>query len=585
MSETQTAREDQVMVDPAAKEVDHQKYRLTVNGIGLVYKTSSSERRSFTKDFIAHLPEAIQQEWDCHACREWYREFGGDVLVSYENGERKVVSAYFEPHQCPAPELADAFAFIARKAVSGKREGLRNTFDGPQCSGEAIGGGHVLGRMVAGGFSHFHAWFPETSNLPRIGQGTIRHRVDLVGNTVGTYARVGKYDVVAGRIKQAIALLDFDGRATDALRRAAATANALMCLLEQTMVKGLPVEYAYLTMEYGDQERLHHLNGSTVGKFLDEVVVREGNHEYAINNFVKQTDPELYQRAQREADDKAIAEFAKLVDKFPGCLDYRLLTAEETPYFLPIRTVAQTEEQGAEAEDRSASALLRARVKAHEVAKTKPQQRLSVNFNKPAQITIDSFIRTVLPNAERIEVNTRGHARFSFAFEVDPDHLSETSPLAWGNRFSLSTLVHPAMWSHVGLGDAAREAWTPLVGLAGSPWMEAETTNEKINWWVVEGNLEASAGGFLGTVKPPLFAPYYRGEFYPHRRSMETLMADSAVRAPAKPAILLPAGANMVVRVYTDSNVLAYYEITTNDHDAIRSAIEAYRAMGLEADA
>lgn len=584
MSETQTAREDMRMTDPKAPARDGSpKYRLTVDTIGLVYKTTSTERRSFSKDFIAHLPESLREEWECHTCREWYREFGGDVIVSFENGERKVASAYFEPHQCPSPEMADAFAFIARKAVAGKREGLRNTFDGPQYSGEAIGGGHVLGRKIGGGFDHFHAYFPAEAILPRIGQGTIRHRSELVGTTVGNYARAGKFPVLEGRIKQAIALLDFDGRASDALRRAAKTADALLTLLRRTMVEGMPVEYAYLTMEYGDQERLHHLNGSTTGKFLDEIVVKESDHTRAINNFVSQTDPELYQRSIREADDKAIAEFAKVVDQFPGCLDYRLLTPEETPYFVAIPTKASEDKLVPPPEDRSATALLRSRVQAHEVAKTKPQTRLSVNHARPAEITVDSFIRTVLPNAERVEVSTEGQARFSFAFEVDPDHLGETSPLAWGNRFSLSTLVHPAMWSHVGLGMAAAEKWTPLLGFAGSPWEESDFDNDKILWWVLEGNLERSVGGFLGTVKPPLFAPYYRGEFYPHRRSMETLMTDSVVRSPATPAILIPAAAAMIVRVYTDSNVLAYYQITTNDKEAIRAALDGYKASKVQA--
>lgn len=582
MQETQTARSEMLMTDPKAVVADKPTYRLTVDAIGLVYKTTHAVRRSFSKDFIAFLPEAMQQEWDCHTCREWYREFGGDVAVSYENGKRKVVSAYFEPHQCPLPELADAFANLARKAVEGKLDVLRNTFDGPQFFGTSGAvDSSIFGRKTHGGFSHFHAFFPKGANLPRIGQGTIRHRVQLVGTTVSTYARIGKYEVIEGRIKQAISLLDFDGRATDALVRAAKTAAALSTLLRRVMVEGMPVEYAYMTMEYGDQERLHHLNGSTVGKFLDEIVVSEGDHQRAISNFVKQTDPELYQRAEREADDKAMAEFAKVVEQFPGCLEYRLIGANEVQHFTPIRTQSTEQVNVPEPEDRSATALLRSRVKAHEVAKAKPIQRLSVNHARPAEITIDSFIRTVLPNAERVEVSTEGNARFSFAFEVDPDHLSETSPLKWGSRFSLSTLVNPAMWDHVGLGASAGiDRWTPLLGLAYSPWHGVETDSQDIVWWVMEGNTDRSVGSFLTSIKPPLFAPYYRGEFFPHRRAMETLMSDSAVAAPEKPAILIPAAAQIIVRVYTDSNVLAYYKITTNDQDAIGAALDSFKAHG-----
>ena len=584
MSEIQTAREDMLLDDPQAAGREKPTYRLTVDSIGLVYKTTHPVRRSFSKDFIAFLPEALQQEWDCHCCREWYREFGGDVAVTYEGGERKIVSAYFEPHQCPLPELADAFANLARKAVEGKLDGLRNTFDGPQYNGDGIGGMNVFGRMSAGGFNHFHAFFPAGANLPRIGKGTIRHRVSLVSDTVGTYARIGKYETIDGRIKQAISLLDFDGRASDALIRAAKTAAALSTLLRRTMVEGMPVEYAYMTMEYGDQERLHHLNGSTTGKFLEEIVLKESDHQRAINNFVKQTDPELYLRAEREADDKAMAEFAKVVEQFPGCLEYRLITPSEVQHFTPIRTVSTEQVQVPEPEDRGATALLRQRVQAHEVAKTKPIQRLSVNHARPAEITIDSFIRTVLPNAERIEISTAGNARFSFAFEVDPDHLSETSPLKWGTRYSLSTLVNPAMWDHVGLGASAGiERWTPLLGLAHSPWHGVDPDGKKIIWWVLEGQSERSAGGFLHGIKPPLFADYYRGEFFPHRRAMETLMAGAAVQAPEKPAILIPAAAQIIVRVYTNSNVLAYYQINTNDQDAIEAALEAYKALGIEA--
>lgn len=587
MQESQTARSEMLMSDPKAEGTDKPTYRLAVDTIGLVYKTTHTERRSFSKDFVAFLPADMQQEWNCHTCREWYREFGGDIAVSYENGERKVVSAYFEPHQCPLPELADAFANLARKAVEGKPDGLRNTFDGPQFFGtDGAVEASIFGRKTHGGFNHFHAFYPKGANLPRIGQGTIRHRVALVGTTVATYARTGKFNVVEGRIKQAISLLDFDGRASDALLRAAKTAAALSTLLRRVMVEGLPVEYAYMTMEYGDQERLHHLNGSTTGKFLEEVVLSDGDHQRAINNFVKQTDPELYQRAEREADDKAMAEFAKVVEQFPGCLEYRLIAPNEVQHFTPIRTETTEQAKAPEPEDRSATALLRARVKAHEVAKEKPIQRLSVNHARPAEITIDSFIRTVLPNAERVEISTEGNARFSFAFEVDPDHLGETSPLKWGSRYSLSTLVNPAMWDHVGLGATARiDRWTPLLGLAHSPWHGIQTDNQDILWWVIEGNTERSVGNFLGAIKPPLFAPYYRGEFFPHRRAMETLMADSAVQTVEKPAILIPAAAMINVRVYTDSNVLAYYKITTNDQDAIEAALKGFRALSLEADA
>lgn len=589
MQETQIARSEMRLTDPKAGEHEKPTYRLTVDSIGLVYKTTHTVRRSFSKDFIAFLPEALQQEWNCHTCREWYREFGGDIAVSYENGNRKVVSAYFEPHQCPLPELADAFANLARKAVEGKPDGLRNSFDGPQFFGAGVAGAvdaSVFGRKTHGGFNHFHAFFPKGANLPRVGQGTIRHRVALIGSTIATYARLGKFDVVEGRIKQAISLLDFDGRASDALVRAAKTAAALSTLLRRVVVEGQPVEYAYMTMEYGDQERLHHLNGSTTGKFLEEIVVNAGDHQRAITNFVKQTDPELYQRAEREADDKAMAEFAKIVEQFPGCLEYRLIAPHEVQHFTPIRTKSTEQVNVPEPEDRSATALLRSRVKAHEVAKEKPVQRLSVNHSRPAEITIDSFIRTVLPNAERVEISTEGNARFSFAFEVDPDHLGETSPLTWGTRYSLSTLVNPAMWDHVGLGASAGiDRWTPLLGLAHSPWHGLGTDNKDILWWVIEGNAERSVGNFLGSIKPPLFAPYYRGEFFPHRRAMETLMADSAVQSVERPAILIPAAAQIIVRVYTDSNVLAYYKITTNDQDAIDTALEGFRALGLEAEA
>lgn len=587
MSETQIARSEMRLTDPKAEGTDKSTFRLTVDSIGLIYKTTHPVRRSFSKDFIAFLSEALQQEWDCHTCREWYREFGGDVAVSYEGGERKIVSAYFEPHQCPLPELADAFANLARKAVEGKLDSLRNTFDGPQFFGVVVAGevsASVFGRKCAGGFDHFHAFFPVGVNLPRIGQGTIRHRVELLATTVGTYARIGKYNVIEGRIKQAISLLDYDGRASDALVRAAKTAAALSTLLRRVIVEAQPVEYAYMTMEYGDQERLHHLNGSTTGKFLEEIVLKESDHQRAISNFVKQTDPELYQRAEREADDKAMAEFAKVVDQFPGCLEYRLIAPHEVQHLTPIRTKSTEQVRVPEPEGRSATALLRSRVKAHEVAKEKPIQRLSVNHARPAEITIDSFIRTVLPNAERVEISTEGNARFSFAFEVDPDHLSESSPLKWGTRYSLSTLVNPAMWDHVGLGGSAGiDRWVPLLGLAHSPWYGLDTDNKDIIWWVIEGNAERSVGNFLGSLKPPLFSPYYRGEFFPHRRAMETLMADAAVTSVEKPAILIPAVAQINVRVYTDSNVLAYYKITPNDQDAVDVALEGYKALGIEA--
>ena len=577
MSEVQTAV-DQGAVSAAAAH----PYRIEAPSNGLVYKTNHSERRSFSKDFLAFLPEEERQHWNCHCCREFYVEYGGDVVVTRENGEKVVRSAYFRPEQCPSPELAAAFAAVERKALEGKVGEIRTTWLAP-ISGETEDGGFRIGRVTYGGWNHIHAVFPKGHRLPDYSVATIEQRVGGARGILSDYGAVGSFEVIEARIKQAVALLDYDGRATDALKRCAATAQAILELVKAVKVRREPVEYAYLTLPVADQNRLFHLAGSTNGKFLQAIVITESDPQTALSNFIAQTDPELYKRAQREADDRAIAEFGKLVNERPGCLEYRLRSPSETPGFVALPKVAvESTKVEEEVKPLSATELLRQRTSRHNEAKSpnKPVERMSVNHHAPAGITIDSFIRTVLPNAERVEVSTTGAARFTFSFQVDPDGLSDATPLAWDSKDSVSSLVNPARWSFVGIKDS----WVPVEGICLSPWMDDETTKlDKIHWWVFEGQTEHAEADFLRKVKPPLFADYYKGEFYPHRRSMETLLGSAVVPPTETPAILLPLTAEVIVRVYTNSNILVYYKIQSNDHEAVKTAVDAYKATVAQA--
>lgn len=538
------------------------EYAIQIVTPGVLFMSDPAAKLSYTKDFVQYLPEAEQPIWKCHVCREWFYRYGSDVIVSFENGERKVRSAYFGIENAPAPFLEAAFEHLGEILSTAR----------PTTPRQVDNGARSVGKGEVGGFPHLNAHFGGEVVLTAIPNAEYEH---MKASVLSYYRKLmsvrntSKGELL-DRLRQAVAVLGFDGKASAQIANHGKNIEVLIQYLDMAMKAGGPT-WNYDNAPDSVRYVLYHLPGSSVGRFLEGFLFNDWTIEESVKEFVRITDPEFYKRAEREASEREMAEFGKLVEDYPGSIDWTM----DTPDRVALEVSFGTECPGVtKEEDRPLTASERLKQAQANTAKTAPKELDYVDAPSKKSMTLNEFIRTMAKDVVFMEFPTnRGTARFSFHYSLELPE-GARSPLSYGGHTAISTLVNPTYWTSVGINSD----WSPVIGLCKAPWIgtDQEDRLQACYNWVLEGR--ALPGTLYPQVGAPLFADYYNGEFYKHRRSMETLIKSSNVKqAGENPAVLVNAGSEVHMRVWTKAKVRMIVVITGVDQKMLPADIAEFQ--------
>ena len=538
------------------------EYAIQIVTPGVLFMADPQTKLSYTRDFVQYLPEAEQAIWKCHVCREWFYRYGTDVIVSYVNGERTVRSAYFGIENAPAAFLEAAFEHLGEMLSTAR----------PTTPRQVDNGARSVGKGEVGGFPHLNAHFGSEVVVTAIPNAEYEH----MKSSVMTYYRklmavknTSKGELL-DRLRQAVAVLGFDGKASAQIANHGKNIEVLISYLDRSMKAGGPT-WNYDNAPDSVRYVLYHLPGSSVGRFLEGFLFNDWSIEDSVKEFVRITDPEFYKRAEREASEREMADFGKLVDAYPGSIDWAMNDVAGVKMELTFNT----QKPGPQAEEEKVlTASERLKMAQDFTSKKTPKELDYVDAPSQKRMTLNEFIRTMAKDVVFMEFPTnRGSARFSFHYSLELGEGAK-SPLCYGGNTAISTLITPMYWSSVGINND----WTPVVGLNKAPWIgtDQEDRLQSCYNWVLE--VSALPGTIYPQVGAPLFADYYNGEFYKHRRSMETLIKSSSVKSAGEhPAVLVNAGSEVHMRVWTKAKVRMIVVLTGIDSKMLPADIAEYQ--------
>lgn len=530
-------------------------YQIQVKPLGLLYTTGKPNHRSWSKDFLAFLPEDVRQEYNCMTCRSWYEVYGGDVLVSWENGQRVVRSAYFAPEQCPDPLFEEAFRNLERLAVAGKINSVRMAEAGPN---GAIT--NTFGRPEAGGFTHFHAVVPPVCTSTSVAI----HYVNQIKEVMSYYARLR--DPRQRELTAAfVAAIDYAKVDETHKAKARKVIGAIVDFIAEYPKS--TVDNALLTKDLSTIASIAHFRASAIGRVFHDYVLGGMSLDHVMSEWARTTDPAFYKRAVREAEERELAAFGKLVASYPGCLDYGSADVSELPY---IYTFKMPEPPKAPTAVTAEEFILSG-------GRTQPQGVMEVDRDGPRPIAVADFVEKVLRKAVSLEIlatagdGERGgsrHPKVGFVVRVlryDPQGRAEP-----GRNARVTDVPYG---SHVNLQAAPLDlyldtsrSWVPVHGIMANPFNAVKDKIQKDYFWIMAG-IEAET-------LPPLFADSYVGEFYQHRRAMETAMNATKIHLEAGNACAFQAGRHgFTMRVTDASGIRSYYVLTPSSLESIDRAV------------
>lgn len=545
-------------MDPVALD---KEYAIQIVTPGVLFMADPKTKLSYTRDFVQYLPEAEQPIWKCHVCREWFYRYGTDVIVSYVNGARQVRSAYFGIENAPAAFLEAAFEHLAEMLSDAR----------PTTPRQVDNGGRSVGKGEVGGFPHLNAHFGQgvqVTSIPNTEYEHMKSSVLSYYRKLMTVKNTSKGELI-DRLNQAVAVLGFDGKASAQIANHGKNIEVLIDYLRRSTTSGGPA-WSFDNAPDSVRYVLYHLPGSSVGRFMEGFLFNDWTIEESVKEFVRNTDPEFYKRAEREASEREMADFGKLVEAYPGSIDWTM----DTPDRVPLEVKFDTTRPGAVTEEeKPLTASERLKQAQANASKSAPKELDYVDAPSQKRMTLNEFIRTMAKDVVFMEFpSNRGSARFSFHYSLDLPE-GARSPLSYGGHTAISTLVNPTYWTSVGINTD----WTPVIGLCKAPWIgtDQEDRLQACYNWVLEGR--ALPGTLYPQVGAPLFADYYNGEFYKHRRSMETLIKSSSViLAGENPAVLVSAGSEVHMRVWTKAKVRMVVVITGVDQKMLPADIAEY---------
>lgn len=469
---------------------------------------------SFKEDFLDQLRPDVAAFWHCYCCKSFFDKYATLLAQTYTLGEDGQVSdvryvpAMWSITADTPEELIPAYQHLNAKLQDAKwvmpfcneltkkdlAKGLTETY---------------IGVKDRGGYQHWH--FNPSHVRPLTAFGRTQSEVEAKLATLGTVFQKwlttfkGSKETLTSEFQRVRTLMELDAKASKQVGEKMLSVDALEKALRLALDYGVKAAIPLLTSS--DYNRLYHLSGSSIGRFLDLLIIEKKDAKLCLSEFVKMTDPEYYQRAQKEATDNDLKALKKMIVEkgYTNALNWSWCTPDDLVFVHDYRqAVTKVDAVGDSAVD-AIDALLGQR---------KPAKAVD-ELSKALTVTYEQFFEkygTRLTNVKFVSSVTNSRSLFTFAAKLN---LSEGEPLpvktadiAALSFYQLRTPVNPRFFGFM-------QNQTPkLIGAVRLP-----TANKTC--FVVETTLTDE----MAEVGSPLFAENYNSYFYPHRRALEELMA------------------------------------------------------------
>lgn len=366
---------------------------------------AASGAKLFTTDatglydaFLEHLPPELRQRHNCHACRHFVDRLGGLVTID-ETGATS--SPLWEP--------TDDVDFRASVLA------VHNLVARAKVTGIFLSKHANLGTEVTGGWRHFAVTLPQSmvhrDRLLTPGQAMAAKRDDFA-----TLCRA-LAEFKPQTLRQAVTLLE-----ADALYRSEKVLGCAKWLLElhtaRQEKRGPARDNLTWLAISGAPQGWCHPRSSMIGTLLEDIDAGLPLDDVR-RKFTAKMHPLQYQRPQAAPSAGNIAEAERIVEKLgiADSLKRRFARLDEIEAVWRPHPAEPTKDGG---------------VFAH--LKPKGAESTELKSSDATPITLDKFLRAVLPNAEEVEVYAPLHGNFIAILTAEV----EGAPLIfqWDNTFS-----------------------------------------------------------------------------------------------------------------------------------------------------
>lgn len=357
--------------------------------------------------YLANLPEEAQQHYTCQACQSFFNRYGSLVTISEEG---KMESVLWDETVVPP---------FFKKSVKAMKEIVLRSL----VTGVFLSDSKTLGQPITGEWTHVHVKLPT--------QMVYRSRIQTAGQKMAElredFGMVNRalLDFSMDTVDKALALVDSEAlyRGDDKVKPNLEWFKALLEKFDGFYTGEERRNIIWLAVATAPTG-FTHIRGNSTGALLNDI-----NDGLSTQSIITRFEARMstYMRPQSAPSDNAIYEAEKMVAKLgiENSLLRRYAKIEEVPEFVwqerPKANVLRK--------------TLRNEVGSGVFGHLKSQAKPSNAMDLPTTVmTWEKFQRTVLPNADSMEVLVDNPNRFMALVDaVDKD---SENILQWDNTFS-----------------------------------------------------------------------------------------------------------------------------------------------------
>lgn len=485
---------------------------------------------SYDDDFLALLSPEQRAHWNCQCCRSFFGRYAALkalVIKRDENGHvahHTIVPAAWQLHGDLQDELgADVIKHLHDLVAASTTNLVPKTFNYNTRDLKVGYNTDSFGRAQTGQWNHMHFSLNSTDgeNKPHaihpshFGKTTAQV-VKALDDARALMADIFSYGGPAALTEKIVAarsFLEAACRGSDLVMRSTTKLDTLKYLVGLFAENKFDVALLLTTTD--ELWLLGHFRSQVIGNYLLGYL-EGGNLEILAKNFISQTDPLYYQRAQKEASDNDLKLLKKVLGskKYGSAFDWRLMRESD------LKVVHRFRGTETPQEPTTATSLVDSLLSNREATKeTKPKSPTVKTMTLSA--FMDTFINKVLNlGTLHIPRGVRPHflAKLDLA-EGDDNPLKNNQLLQEGVRYTTIDII-----------DRSR-----IYG--------ASSTYDVIGVCEFDGErrlfVRTPMNEYLTDVRLPLFAENYNSDFFPVRRGLETIMANSRIGGELGESVVL----------------------------------------------
>jgi len=375
------------------------RVNVKVSGVAL-FKTDV--RTPLFDLYLSMIPEGeIRQHFNCNTCRGFFHRYGTLVYVDDTGSTRSII--WNEDLAC------GVFKDIVR-ALNEEVESSRMTQVLCSNANTYVTGheDHIeYGTAETEEWSHFHANISRNVLIPDYGitSEECMHIFSTVRLALNRYINA---------IDRAIAIAS-----TELLhdKNTLSTLKAVKEVMDDVNnSKGQCRTNKLWKYAFEKYNLLYHLAGSVEGSLMDDII-NNIDDDTVIERFNEKVDPMNYMRPKSAPSSTLVTEAEKIIAdlNLESALKRRIATIDDViKFFWKKPEEKDTEKHGG----------VFSNVRTKDDAKNKVNNNIVDVTDKPLRVTLKKFMKTVLPNALKINVALHGYGRYPFCSlttACDPD--------------------------------------------------------------------------------------------------------------------------------------------------------------------